>query len=74
MNKTSTPVLTRNQTNWILLLCMSITWFGFLGILYGTHIEPEKTEILIKPPSVITVTPLDSPNPCWDPHYWSHIE
>lgn len=19
----------------------------------------------------LTVTPLDSPNPCWDPHFWS---
>lgn len=66
--------VTKTQTYWVLVFCAVGLWSGFLTIVYGTYIEPEKWEPQITEPSVVVVTPLDSPNPCWDPNFWSKIE
>ena len=72
MTKITTP--TKTQTYWVLIFCISSVWISFLAIIYGPPIEQEKWEPQLTEPSMVVVTPLDSPNPCWDPNFWSKIE
>lgn len=72
MTKITIP--TKTQTYWVLVSCVSAAWVSFLLVIYGTPIEQEKWEPKITEPSIITVTPLDSPNGCYSQDFYGRVE
>ena len=55
----------------IVVALVSVACVGF-GYWQLTKPVPVTKPIVVPQHSMITVTPLDSPNPCWTPDYWSH--
>ena len=43
-------------------------------MIFGDYIPAAKWEPEITEKSVIIVTPLDSPNGCYSPDFWSKVE
>lgn len=72
MTKIITP--TKTQTYWVLVFCITSVWVSFLAIIYGPPIKQEKWEPQITEPSVIIVTPLDSPNGCYSQNFYGRVE
>lgn len=64
-------MLLLRHTIWVLIFCSLGVILSIVAMIKGDFIPEEKWEPKFTEPSKVTVTPLDSPNPCWDPHFWS---
>lgn len=73
MNRKEGP-LTRGEVLYMLFVCGLGIVFSLYIIYNAPLIEIERWEPKITEPSVITVTPLDSPNGCYSPEFWSKVE
>jgi hypothetical protein len=63
--------LTKKQARYILFFCITATLVSLYIITKAPYVEAQTDSLVVEP---ITITPLDSPNPCWDPHFWSRVE
>ena len=67
-------ILTLRHTIWVLIFCLLGVILGITAMIFSDFIPAKKWEPKITKPSVIVVTPLDSPNGCYSPDFWSKIE
>ena len=72
MNEHNTP-LTRGQAAYMIFVCLLSVIFSIYVIYFAKPIEKTKWQPNITEPSVITVTPLDSPNPCYSQDFYGSV-
>lgn len=73
MNRKEGP-LTRGEVLYMLVVCVLGIVFSLYVLYKAPPVKVEKWEPKITEPSVITVTPLDSPNGCYSQDFWSRVE
>ena len=67
-------ILTLRHTIWVLIFCLLGVILGITAMILSDFIPAKKWEPQITEPSAIVVTPLDSPNGCYSPDFWSKVE
>ena len=67
MDKNLKPILVKSQTYCILTLAA-------ICIIISTIILLKSEPVYVKELSQITVTPLDSPDPCYPQYFWRKVE
>ena len=67
-------ILTLRHTIWVLIFCLLGVIMSVTAMILSDFIPNKKWEPQITEPSVIVVTPLDSPNGCYSPNFWSKVE
>lgn len=66
------PILTKKQTYYVLTFCAVSIILSILMLAHGNTMKVEVSEF--SAPTPITVTPLDSYNPCYAQDVWSRVE
>ena len=67
-------ILTLRHTIWVLIFCSLGVILSVTAMALSEFLPEEKWEPKITEPSFIVVTPLDSPNGCYSPDFWSTVE
>ena len=67
-------ILLLRHTIWVLLFCSLGVILSVIAIMSGDFIPEEKWEPTTTERSIITVTPLDSPNACYSQDFYGRVE
>ena len=67
-------ILTLRHTIWVLIFCSLGVILSVTAMTSSDFIPAKKWKPQITEPSVITVTPLDSPNGCYSQDFYGRVE
>ena len=67
-------ILLLRHTVWVLIFCSLGVILSVVAMIQGDFIPEEKWEPTVTERSVITVTPLDSPNACYSQDFYGRVE
>ena len=67
-------ILLLRHTVWVLIFCALGVILSILAMIKGDFIPEERWEPTVTERSVITVTPLDSPNSCYLQDFYGRVE
>ena len=72
MNEHANP-LTRGQAAYMIFVCLLGVAFSIYVMCFAKPIEKVEWQPAITEPSVITITPLDSPNGCYSQDFYGSV-
>lgn len=67
-------ILLLRHTVWVLIFCSLGVILSVIAMMSGDFIPEEKWKPTVTERSVITVTPLDSPNGCYSQDFYGKVE
>jgi len=67
-------ILLLRHTIWVLIFCSLGVILSVIAMMFGDFITEEKWKPIVTERSVITVTPLDSPNGCYSQDFYGKVE